>query len=48
MRELTTAVWLEAAYQIFIKERCSRVGRKRWFKVAAREARQREHSRVYN
>ena len=48
MQELLTAVWLEAAWQIFRIERGSKLGRKQWFQKAAWAIQEAERSRVYN
>lgn len=48
MQEFLTAVWLEAAWQIFRIERGSKLSRKQWFKRAAWAIQQAERSRVYN
>jgi hypothetical protein len=48
MRELLEAVWLEAAYQIFIQERGSMPSRKFWWHAVRNEINLRVHKRVYN
>jgi hypothetical protein len=48
MQELLEAVWLEAAYQIFIFQRGPMPTREFWFHACQRELGPRRISRVYN
>jgi hypothetical protein len=48
MQEFLTAVWLEAAYQIFRSDRGSRLSRERWYKKASRAIPELERRRASN
>jgi hypothetical protein len=48
MQEFLTAVWLEAVYQIFRRERGTELARRAWFIRVVKEIERGERSRVYN